>query len=72
MSLLTTSWFIVLGVVALAICYVAYNYFRIKKMPEGTPEMVRLSGIIRDGSRTFLWRQFKVIAVLAVILSVFF
>ncbi len=62
----------VLFVTILVMVYVMATYVRIKKMPEGTPEMVRLSGIIRDGSRTFLWRQFKVIAVLAVILTVFF
>ena len=33
-------WYIlVLGVVALGIAYVAYNYARIRKMPEGTREM---------------------------------
>ena len=52
MSLLTSSWLIVLGVVFLALIYVAFNYFRIKKMPEGTAEMIELSGIIRSGAQT--------------------
>ena len=75
MSLLTTSWLIVLGVVVLTFVYVAYNYFRIKKMPEGTPEMVELSGIIRSGAQTFLKTEYKsiviVVAVVAVIFTLF-
>ena len=59
MSLLTSSWLIVLGVVVLALVYVAFNYFRIKKMPEGTPDMIELSGIIRSGAQTFLKTEFK-------------
>ena len=74
-SLLTTSWLIVLGVVVLALIYVAVNYFRIKKMPEGTPEMIELSGIIRSGAQTFLKTEYKsitiVVAVVAVIFTLF-
>ncbi len=75
MSFLTTSWLIVLGVVVLALAYVAYNYFRIKKMPEGTAEMIELSGIIRSGAQTFLKTEFKsitaVVAVVAVVFTLF-
>ena len=75
MSLLTTSWLIVLGVVVLTFGYVAYNYFRIKKMPEGTPEMIELSGIIRSGAQTFLKTEYKsiviVVAAVAVIFTLF-
>ena len=74
-SLLTTSWLIVLGVVVLALVYVAVNYFRIKKMPEGTPDMIELSGIIRSGAQTFLKTEYKsitiVVAFVAVIFSLF-
>ncbi|MCR4558286.1 MAG: sodium-translocating pyrophosphatase [Saccharofermentans sp.] len=75
MSLLTSSWLIVLGVVVLALVYVAFNYFRIKKMPEGTPEMIELSGIIRSGAQTFLKTEYKsitiVVAAVAVIFTLF-
>ena len=33
---MTSSWIIVLCVVLLAIAYVFYNFFRIRKMEEGT------------------------------------
>lgn len=72
MSLLTTSWLIVLGVVVLALCYVAYNYFRIKKMPEGTAEMIELAGIIRSGAQTFLKTEFKSIAIVVAAVAVIF
>ena len=72
MSLLTSSWLIVLGVVVLALVYVAFNYFRIKKMPEGTAEMIELSGIIRSGAQTFLKTEFKSIAIVVVAVAVIF
>ena len=72
LSLLTTSWLIVLGVVVLALIYVAFNYFRIKKMPEGTPEMIELSGIIRSGAQTFLKTEFKSIAIVVAAVAVIF
>jgi len=72
MSLLTSSWLIVLGVVFLALIYVAFNYFRIKKMPEGTPEMIELSGIIRSGAQTFLKTEFKSISIVVAVVAVIF
>jgi len=69
------AWLIVLGVTLLSMAYIFWNYFRIKKMPEGTPEMVELSGIIRSGSETFLKTEFKsiinVVLVVAVIFTLF-
>lgn len=74
-GLLTSSWLVVLGVVVLALIYIAVNYFRIKKMPEGTPEMIELSGIIRSGAQTFLKTEYKsiiiVVAAVAVIFTLF-
>ncbi|SDX96980.1 K(+)-stimulated pyrophosphate-energized sodium pump [Ruminococcaceae bacterium YAD3003] len=72
MSLLTSSWLIVLGVVCLALVYVAFNYFRIKKMPEGTADMIELSGIIRSGAQTFLKTEFKSIAIVVAVVAVIF
>ena len=72
MSLLTSSWLIVLGVVFLALIYVVFNYFRIKKMPEGTPEMIELSGIIRSGAQTFLKTEFKSIVIVVGAVAIIF
>ncbi|MBQ4270559.1 MAG: sodium-translocating pyrophosphatase [Clostridiales bacterium] len=66
---------VVLGVCVLAMAYIFANFFRIKKMPEGTPDMIELSGIIRSGSVTFLKTEFKgiiaVVAALALIFTLF-
>jgi len=66
---------VVLGVCFLAMAYIFANFFRIKKMPEGTPDMIELSGIIRSGSVTFLKTEFKgiiaVVAALALIFTLF-
>ena len=69
-------WYIpILCVIVAAIGYVAYNYFRIKKMPEGTEEMSEMAGIIRSGANTFMKTEYRtiiiVVAVLAVVFSLF-
>ncbi len=62
----------IMVVCVLATAYVAYNYFRIKKMPEGTDRMVKISGIIRAGSNVFLKKEFKTIAIVIVVLAILF
>ena len=47
-----------LAIVVLAIVYVFYNYGRIRKMSEGTPEMAEMAGIIRSGASTFLKTEY--------------
>ena len=47
-------YYIILSVAVLVMLYVMITYVRIKKMPEGTPMMIKLAGIIRGGSKTFL------------------
>jgi len=59
----------------LGIICVIINYVQIKKLPEGTEEMVDMAAIIRSGANTFIKTEFKtiipIVAVLAVILSLF-
>ena len=40
------AWAVVLLVVVLTIAYVFYNFFRIRKMGEGTAEMIEMAEII--------------------------
>ncbi len=63
---------VVLGICAVAMAYIFANFFRIKKMPEGTPDMIELSGIIRSGSVTFLKTEFKGIVTVVLILAAVF
>ncbi|MBQ8953123.1 MAG: sodium-translocating pyrophosphatase [Clostridia bacterium] len=73
---MSVAWFVVvLCAVAAAIAYVGWNYLRIKKMPEGTAEMVEMAAIIRSGANTFMITEYKtitvVVAALALIFSLF-
>lgn len=65
-------WCIVLSIIVLTLAYVSFNYFTIKKMPEGTDEMIEMAAIIRDGSATFLKTEFKMIAIVVAILAIIF
>ena len=66
-------WYIlVLCVVAAAIAYVVYNYQRIRKMPEGTQEMIEMAGIIRSGANTFMKTEYRTIVIVVVLLAAVF
>ncbi len=64
--------FIILGVCLLALLFVVYNYIVIKRMPEGTDRMVKMAGIIRDGSNVFIKKEFTTIAIVIAGLAVLF
>ena len=66
------AWFIVLAIVVLAIVYVGYNYVRIKKLNEGTAEMIEMAGIIRDGATTFMKTEYKTISIVTVLVALIF
>ena len=51
------SWWVwspMLFIVLCAIAYVCWNYINIKKLNEGTEEMIELAATIRSGARTFV------------------
>ncbi|MBQ8162439.1 MAG: sodium-translocating pyrophosphatase [Clostridia bacterium] len=69
-------WYIVLLlIIGGAVYFVVRNYLDIRKMPEGTPEMVEMAGIIRSGANTFMKTEYRtigiVVAVLALVFSLF-
>ncbi len=66
------SYLIALVVSILALCYVCWNYFRIKKMPEGTQEMVEMAGIIRSGAVTFMKTEYKTVGIVVLIVALIF
>ena len=65
-------WYIVLFIAVLALCYVFFNYIKIKKLPEGTDEMVEMAGIIRSGAETFMETEYKVIAIVVALVALLF
>ena len=70
---MSMAWYIVvLGVIAATIGYVACNFFRIRKMPEGTKEMVEMAGIIRSGANTFMKTEYRTIVIVVILLAAVF
>lgn len=69
---LTTIWCVVLCVVILGICYVFFNYLRIRRMKEGTEEMAEMAGIIRSGANTFMLTEYKSIILVLIAVAVLF
>lgn len=66
------AWYCVLSVIVLTLVYVCFNFFRIKRMNEGTAEMVEMAGIIRSGASTFLKTEFKMIFLVVVLVALIF
>ena len=66
------AWLIVLGVIVLAIAYVFYNYFRIRRMGEGTAEMIEMAEIIRSGAATFLKTEYCTISIVVLLVALVF
>ena len=68
-------WYIVLCVIVLAVCYILFNFLKVKRMKEGTEEMAEMAGIIRSGATTFLKTESKtilwVVAAVALIFTLF-
>ena len=64
--------YIVLFLIVLTLCYVLFNFLRIRRMREGTDVMVEMAGIIRSGATAFLETEFKTIAIVVVVLAAIF
>jgi K(+)-stimulated pyrophosphate-energized sodium pump len=65
------SWMnspVIFGVVGLVVA--AFFYFRVKAIPDGNETMRRIAGYIREGAMAFLNRQYKVLAIYAVVVFV--
>ena len=65
-------YFIVLAVIVLAVAYIMFNYGRIRKMKEGTSEMIEMAEIIRSGSSTFMKTEYKTISIVVLIVALVF
>jgi len=59
---------------ALALSFAAFNYFGVKKLPEGSAQMQEIASAIRVGAGAFIEYEYKVlytvVAIVAVILAV--
>ena len=52
---------VAIGISLLATVFVVVNFHNLKRHDEGTAEMRELAGIIRDGAKTFMRREYRVI-----------
>src|SRR3970282_1663448 len=43
---------------------------QVKNAPEGTPRMQEIARAVREGANAYLYRQFRVVAVLIVVITV--
>lgn len=66
------AWLLVLCVVVLAIAYVIANFFKVRRLKEGTPEMVEMAAIIRDGAKTFMKTEYKTITIVVILVAAVF
>ena len=64
--------YVVLAVIVLALCYVAFNYFHVRAMKEGTEEMAEMAGIIRSGASAFMKTEYRTISIVAVLVALLF
>lgn len=64
--------YIIMAVIVLTICYVFFNFYKIKKMDEGTKDMAEMAKIIRDGASTFMITEYKTIIIVSVIIALIF
>ncbi len=64
------SFYFAVGSALIAIIYGIFLIRSILKKPAGTPRMQEIAGAIQQGAKAYLSRQYKTIAVIAVILFV--
>ena len=56
----------------LALGYAAFNFIGVKKLDEGTDRMKEISAAIRVGANAFITYEYKIIAVVVVIIAIAF
>ena len=59
-----------LGASLLGLALAAFFYFRVKALPEGTDTMNMIGRYIREGAMAFLMREYKVLAVYALVVFI--
>lgn len=70
------SFLILVAVIAIiSFGYMLFNFFKVKKLEEGPPNMQEIASAIRVGANTFLFEEYKVLVVtvgiVTVVLAVF-
>src|SRR3989454_7934488 len=69
-SFATTSLWIILVIALAALVFAAYLRREVLAAPEGTDQMKRIAKAIQEGSRAYLNRQFRTVAVFMILLTI--
>jgi len=70
MSITNLAYLIALGSGVLAVIYGLLLVWRVVKSPAGNPKMQQIAAAIQEGASAYLNRQYKTVAVIAVVLAV--
>lgn len=62
--------YLIFGPIAIAVLWSGYIAFWLKRQPKGSDKMEEISKAIQEGSSAYLKRQYKTIAIVAIILGI--
>jgi K(+)-stimulated pyrophosphate-energized sodium pump len=63
-----TALYISFAVAVLSLIYAGISTYGVLKKDSGTPKMIEISGAIREGSMAYMHRQFKTVAIFAILI----
>ncbi|MBE5866740.1 MAG: sodium-translocating pyrophosphatase, partial [Lachnospiraceae bacterium] len=67
-----TLLILVIAAALVALAFAAFNFSKVKKMDEGTDKMSEIASAIRVGANAFITYEYKIIAVVVVIIAALF
>ena len=62
--------YLVIIAAALALCFAAFNYITVRRMPEGNETMQEIAAAIRVGANAFINYEYKVLYTVVAVVAV--
>ena len=66
---MTMFYGICIIIAAIAFLFAAYLYFWVKKQQQTNKRITEVAGLIRDGANTFMKREYKILAIFALVVA---